>query len=194
MEHSLREIEKTFANDLEKKEKLTEEIIKQAKEIVGPGMMNAEILHKYYEFLENKDVNSFLSRVKGFFNFVNIIWTISIIGIIVSFGCAIQALFGIFREMIILFWDSFIKPILIKIIEISIEFFTILFYIYKIFLEVFFIPIIIKLYVFGIIEFLAYSFSIILIADGMRVNKEWGFYISLTGTGLFLFYLFIRLN
>lgn len=191
LEHSLREIEKTYANDLEKKEKFTEEIIKQAKEIVGTGMMNAEILHKYYEFLENKNVNSFLSRVKGFFNFVNIIWTISIIGIIVSFRPAIEALVGIFIEMIFLFYDSFIKPILIllrpiiiKIIEISTEFFSILFYMIKI------IPIIIELYVFGIIECLAYSFSIILIADGMRVNKEWGFYISMTGTG-FILLLFI---
>lgn len=179
MEHSLREIEKTYANDLEKKEKLTEEIIKQAKEIVGTGMMNAEILHKYYEFLENKNVNSFLSRVKGFFNFVNIIWTISIIGIIVSFRPAIEALVGIFIEMIFLFYDSFIKPliillrpIIIKIIEISTEFFKRLFYMIKIFIENFLIPIIIELYVFGIIECLAYSFSIILIADGMRVNKE----------------------
>jgi len=166
-------------------------------------MMNAENLHKYYELLENKDVNSFLSRIKGFFNFVNIIWTISIIGIIVSFTGAIDALVGIFKEMIFLFWDSFFKPILIllrpiiiKIIEISTEFFAILFHMIKIFIEYFFIPIIIKLYVFGIIECLAYSFSIILIADGMRVNKEWGFYISLTGTGfiLFLFIYSIKLK
>ena len=66
----------------------------------------------------------------------------------------------------------------------------------KIFIEDLFIPIIIKLYIFGIIECLAYSFSIILIADGMRVNKEWGFYISLTGTGfiLFLFIYSIKLK
>ena len=66
LEYSLREIEKTYANDLEKKEKLTEEILKKAQEIVGTGKMNAEILHNYYEFLDNKDKNSFFHELKDF--------------------------------------------------------------------------------------------------------------------------------
>ena len=113
LEHSLREIEKTYANDLEKKEKLTEEILKKAQEIVGTGKMNAEILHNYYELLDNKDKNSFFSRVKGFFKFVNVIWMISIFGIIISFQSALKILIDKFVEIIYFFFKFFIYPILV---------------------------------------------------------------------------------
>ena len=193
LEYSLREIEKTYANDLEKKEKLTEEILKKAQEIVGTGKMNAEILHKYYEFLDSKDKNSFISRVKGFFNFVNVIWMISIFGIIISFQSSLKILIDKFVEIILFFFESFIypilvffKPILLKMIDMFKIFFIILIQKIIIIFEDFIIPIIIKLYIYGVIECLAYVFSIILISDGMKVNKEWGFYISLTGIAFIL--------
>ena len=42
------------------------------------------------------------------------------------------------------------------------------------------------LYHKGILEFLGYFISISLIADGLKVNKEWGFFISLTGVGFLI--------
>ena len=157
LEYALREIEKTYANDFQKKENFTEEIIKQAKEIIGNGKMNSEILHKFPEFLANIDNNSFLSRIIGFFSFVNIIWMVAIIGIVISIGPSLLFLFkpfmkGLFRQYIL--------------------------------------PILYKLYECGFAEFLAYAISIILISDGMKVNREWGFFISLTGTG-FIVVLFV---
>ena len=47
-------------------------------------------------------------------------------------------------------------------------------------------PIIIFLYEKRIFEFLGYIISILLIADGMKVNKEWGFFISFTGAGFII--------
>ena len=160
LEYALREIEKTYSNDIHKKEKFTEEIIKQAKEIIGSGKMNSEILHKFSEFLNDANSNSFLSRVIGFFNFVNIIWMIAIIGIIVSIGPSLIFLF---------------EPIMKRMIGIFSHLI---------------LPLIIKLYEYGFFECLAYVISIILISDGMKVNKEWGFFISLTGTG-FIVVLFV---
>ena len=154
LEYTLREIEKTYVNDIQKKEKFTEEIIKQAKEIIGSGKMNSEILHKFPEFLNDINSNSVLSRIIGFFSFVNIIWMIAIIGIIVSIGPSLLFL---------------LTPIMTIMIKIFTDFI---------------VPLLIILYEYGFFECLAYAISIILISDGMKVNKEWGFFISLTGTGL----------
>ena len=160
LEYTLREIEKTYAKDLKKKENFTEEIIKKAKEIIGTGKMNSEILHKFPEFLKDVDNNSFLSRVIGFFSFVNIIWMIAIIGIIISIGPSLLFLFKPFMKIMIKLFTEYIVPILIKLYEC------------------------------GFVEFLAYAISIMLISDGMKVNKEWGFFVSMTGTG-FIILLFV---
>ena len=184
LEYALREVEKTYANDLQKKENFTEEIIKQAKEIVGSGKMNSEILHKFSDFLKDANSNSFLSRVIGFFNFVNIIWMIAIIGIIISIGPSLLFLFKPIMKIMIQIFTDFIVPLLIiflfkPIMKIMIQIFT-----------DFIVPLLIKLYEYGFIECLTYVISIILISDGMKVNKEWGFFISLTGTG-FIVVLFV---
>ena len=74
--------------------------------------MNSEILHKIPEYLEQMDKNSIISRIKGFFNFINFIWIISIIGIAVSIVPAI--IYFSYPIMKIIFnWFLF------KIIEIN---------------------------------------------------------------------------
>lgn len=153
LEYSLKEVEKTYANNLKKKEEFTEKILKEAKKIAETGKMDAEILHKLPEYLEEIGKNTVLSRVKGFFTFVNLIWMIAILGIIISIGPSLVFLFSPFGGL-------FMK-LIFKVI----------------------IPFIIYLYDLGILEFLGYFISIIFIADGMKVNKEWGFFISLTGVG-----------
>ena len=157
LEYSLKEIEKKYANDLESKNKYAEEIIRQAKELTGTGQINAEILHKFPEFLEIIDKNSILSRIKGFFNFVNIIWLIAIFGIILSIGPSLSYLFSPIMQFIVGFYFDKIYPIIIK------------------------------LYENGFFEIFAFYVSITLIADGMKVNKEYGFFISLTGSGLYYY-------
>ena len=160
LEYSLKETEIKYANNLQKKEEFTEKILKEAKELAGTGQMNSEILHKIPEFLEEIGKNTAVSRVKGFFTFVNVIWTIAILGIFISIG---PALLYILPYILIPF-----KELLMKLL-----------------LEVIF-PFIIFLYKIGILEFFGYLISISLIADGMKVNKEWGFFISLTGVVLLI--------
>ena len=104
LEYSLKKIETKYANDLESKSKYTEEIIRQAKELTGTGQINVEILHKFPEFLEIIDKNSVLSRIKGFFNFVNIIWLIAIFGIILSIGPSLSYLFSPIMKFIVEFY------------------------------------------------------------------------------------------
>ena len=160
LEYSLKEIEKNYSNDLNKKKELTEKLINQAIKIAGTGKMNAEILHKLPKYLEDIEKNSVLSRIKGFFSFVNLIWMIAILGILISIGPVLLLLINPFLDMLMLLWNNTI------------------------------LPIIIFLHKNGFFEFLGNLVSIILIADGMKVNKEWGFFISLTGAG-FMFLLFI---
>ena len=133
--------------------------MKEAKNLVKTGKMNSEILHKLPEFFEEMEKNSVLSRIKGFFTFVNLIWMIAILGIVISIG---PSLFFLLRPFIILL---------------------------GVLLYEFILPFIIFLYKYGFFEFLGSYISIIFIADGMKVNKEWGFFISLTGAG-FIFALY----
>lgn len=156
LEYSLKDIEKKYSNDLITKEELTEKILKQAKEIIGTGEMNVEILHKFPEYLEESQKNSILSRIKGFFSFVNLIWIIAILGILISIGPALYLIISPIKDFLLEVFNDYILPILMK------------------------------LYYLGFFDFLEYIFSIILITDGMKVNKEWGFFISLTGTGLII--------
>ena len=163
LEYSLKEIEIKYLNDSNNKSEAIEDIIKKAKEITGDGLMNSEILHKMPEYLEQMDKNSIISRIKGFFSFVNIIWMIAILGVIISIVPAIIYFLQPLKALLYRFWN------------------TILF------------PIIIFLYEKRIFEFLGYIISILLIADGMKVNKEWGFFISFTGAGFIIalfFYTF----
>ena len=85
LEYSLKEIEKNYSIDLDKKN-ATEKIINQAKKIAGTGQMNAKILHNLPKYLEQMEKNNVLSRIKGFFTFVNLIWMIAILGILLSIG------------------------------------------------------------------------------------------------------------
>ena len=153
LEYSLKEIEKMYANNTNKKKEATENIIKKAKEITGDGQINCEILHKIPEYLEQMDKNSVLSRIKGFFSFVNLIWMIAILGVLISIVPALIYILKPLKALIFQFWNNILFPII--------------FFLYK----------------KGFFEFLGYFISIILIADGMKVNKEWGFFISLTGAG-----------
>ena len=58
---------------------------------------------------------------------------------------------------------------------------------------IYFFPIVYYIYENELYVYIGYVFSLLLICDGMRVNKEWGLYISLTGTafltGLFVYSL-----
>ena len=125
--------------------------------------MNSEILHKMPEYLEQMDKNSIISRIKGFFSFVNIIWMIAILGVIISIVPAIIYFLQPLKALLYRFWNSILFPIIIFLYEKR------------------------------IFEFLGYIISILLIADGMKVNKEWGFFISFTGAGFIIalfFYTF----
>ena len=156
LEYSLKETEKTYENNLQKKEEFEEKIIQEAKKLAGTGQMNSEILHKIPEYLEEMEKNTAFSRVKGFFTFVNLIWIVASLGIIISIGPSLLYIFNPFIDLLM-----------------------------KLLLEVI-IPFVVFLYHKGILEFLGYFISISLIADGLKVNKEWGFFISLTGVGFLI--------
>ena len=132
--------------------------------MAGTGQINSEILHKLPKYLEEMGKNSVLSRIKGFFTFVNLIWMIAILGIIISIGPSLIYLLYPFQEILKKLFDKIIKPLILF------------------------------LYNFGFFEFLGYYISIIFIVDGMKVNKEWGFFISLTGTGFLVLLFFYSIK
>lgn len=156
LEYRLREIEALSNISINEKEEKINNIIQKAKEIMNDGKINAEILHKFPEYLDELNKGGVISKIKGIFSFVNFIWLIAILGLVISIGPVIFMTIG-----------SFITTIYGAIIY----------------------PIVMFLYNTELYILFGYLISNILICDGMKVNKEWGLYISLTGAG-FLMLLF----
>ena len=156
LEYRLREIEALTNISSNKKEEEINKIIQKAKEIMEDGKINAEILHKFPEYLDELNKGGVLSKIKGIFSFVNFIWLLAILGLMISIGPVIFMAIGAFISTL---YGAIIYPIVMFLYET-------------------------ELYIL-----LGYLISDLLICDGMKVNKEWGLYISLTGAG-FLMLLF----
>ena len=153
LEYNLKEIESSSKIDSYIKEEQINNIIKKAKEIIGNGKMNPIILHKFPEYLNDLNKGGVISKIKGIFNFVNFIWLIAILGIMISLG---NIIYSIMKLIILTLYGAIIYPIIL--------------FIYK----------------SGLYIVIGYILSTLLICDGMRVNKEWGLYISLTGSGFLM--------
>ena len=124
LEYDLKQIESSSNIPPNEKEEKINNIIKKAKEIIG-----------------------------DIFSFVNFIWLIAILGIMISIGPVIYQIMG---SIILTLYGAIIYPIVMF------------------------------LYNTGLYIVIGYIISNLLICDGMRVNKEWGLYISLTGTGFLM--------
>ena len=153
LEYNLKEIESSSKIDSHIKEEQINNIIKKAKEIIGNGKMNPIILHKFPEYLNDLNKGGVISKIKGIFNFVNFIWLIAILGIMISLG---NIIYSIMKLIILTLYGAIIYPIIL--------------FIYK----------------SGLYIVIGYILSTLLICDGMKVNKEWGLYISLTGSGFLM--------
>ena len=153
LEYNLKEIESSSKIDSHIKEEQINNIIKKAKEIIGNGKMNSQILHKFPEYLNDLNKGGVISKIKGIFNFVNFIWLIAILGIMISLG---NIIYSIMKLIILTLYGAIIYPIVL--------------FIYK----------------SGLYIVIGYILSTLLICDGMKVNKEWGLYISLTGSGFLM--------
>ena len=153
LEYDLKLIESSSNIPPNEKEEEINNIIKKAKEIIGDGKMSKEILHKFPEYLSDFNKAGVISKIKGIFSFVNFIWLIAILGIMISIGPVIYQIMG---SIILTLYGAIIYPIVMF------------------------------LYNTGLYIVIGYIISNLLICDGMRVNKEWGLYISLTGTGFLM--------
>ena len=153
LEYNLKEIESSSNIPQNEKEEQINNIIKKAKEIIGEGKMNTEILHKFPQYLNDFNKGGMISKIKGIFSFVNFIWLIAILGIMISIGPVIYQIIG---SIILMLYGAILHPMVMF------------------------------LYNTGLYIVIGYIISNLLICDGMRVNKEWGLYISLTGSGFLM--------
>ena len=153
LEYDLKLIESSSNFPPNEKEEEINNIIKKAKEIIGEGKINTEILHKFPQYLHDFNKGGMISKIKGIFSFVNFIWLIAILGIMISIGPVIYQIIG---SIILMLYGAILHPMVMF------------------------------LYNTGLYIVIGYIISNLLICDGMRVNKEWGLYISLTGTGFLM--------
>jgi len=116
-----------------------------------PDITIKEIHSIYNNLIQVQHERSLSQRVTGLFTFVNLIWLLAIFGITVSVGPCIYVI---------------LEPLRTGFIKIGI-------FIYN--------KIVINFHIWGIWELLAYIICSLLVIEGLRFNKEVGFYISLTG-------------
>ena len=114
LEYRLREIEALTNISSNKKEEEINKIIQKAKEIMEDGKINAEILHKFPEYLDELNKGGVLSKIKGIFSFVNFIWLLAILGLMISIGPVIFMAIGTFISTL---YGAIIYPIVMFLYE-----------------------------------------------------------------------------
>lgn len=141
---------------LEKSPKVNQERIQEILGIVsksfGGRNITPEELHEIYHAIKEKESHKDLSsRIYGFFNFINLLWLLSIIGIVISIGPSIYL---------------FLKPFQDALLELA---------------RVIWNRIIIPCHSWGVFEFLAYLLCVLFVSEGYRYKTDSGFYIALNG-------------
>lgn len=168
LENQLRIIEEKYKDNKQELSKETNKIIQEAKLYVNKGEISPEILHKYAKILDDLLNNGFVSKIKGFFSFINIIWMLAIIGLLISVGPFLGFLIKPLGEILIRLWFTLFNNVIY--------------------------PLYMFLYRNGILKIFGYIFSNQLIFEGMKVNQDYGYFISLTGIAFLCLVLFIELK
>lgn len=128
------------------------EILVMVAGILGRKIVERHEIHSIYEEILKKENDLGVStRITGFFNFVNILWIVAIIGITISVGPCIYTI---------------LRPLRTAIWEVALQIWHF---------------IIIPLHSYGVFEILSYLICISLVTEGFRYSTDSGFYISLTG-------------
>jgi hypothetical protein len=141
-------------------DELAVELILQQAAALG-GKSNAEsvteeqLRNSLDEIIRIENQVSLISRVRGFFSFINCIWLFSIIGICISIGPTLYLLLHPLRAFIV----RVSKYIAYEII----------------------IPFLVRMHSWGIIELLVFGLCFIAVVEGYRIGNDVGVMLALTG-------------
>lgn len=125
------------------------------------------------QILKNEKHIGVIARVWGFFNFVNIMWILAIIGIVASVGPCIFICTRPLREKLAIF----LKALAIHVRRI----------LEWIWINIIF-PVVIRLHNWGIFEIGFYYFSFLFLCQGYRLpSHEAGEFVALTGIIMAMF-------
>jgi len=145
------------------------EILMSVAGMVGRSFVDKSQIHLIYQEILNKENEQGIStRITGLFNFINIIWLVAIIGIVISLGPCLYTVLKPLRkgmwELAILIWHHVIIP----------------------------------LHSYGILELFSYYICMVFVTEGFRYVSISGFYIGITGLfGSFaanIYTLFLRIK
>jgi len=128
------------------------EILSRANEKYGRDISKEDILQAETYILQMQNDEGIVTRVYGFFSFINFIWIVSIFGIVIVMGPFLSFVLSPIVKHIIVFWNTTILPVFM-VIEQN-----------------------------GGLVFLVFSICFWLEVHGYRFSKETGFYITLTGS------------
>ena len=128
------------------------EILADIAMILGRSFIDRSEVHLIYQEIINKEHDIGLgTRVKGIFNFINLIWLLAIVGISISVGPCLYTI---------------LKPLRTAIWEVALQIWH---------------YVIIPMHSNGIIEIMFYLLCMNFVTEGLRYASESGFYITLTG-------------
>ena len=133
-------------------------ILRQAEILVGRPpytVSKTDLLNAYDETERVENSVSLITKVRGFFSFVNIIWLLAICGISVAILPTLYHILAPFRK-----W----------FLEMASKLFT------RVIL-----PLVMRLHSYGIFEIMAYLLCYQFVAEGFRMDFDSGLYVALTG-------------
>jgi len=155
LEQKLCDIEKGKKSNLEE----VAGILSQATKITGrKKLLTANELHAVRtRILEIEAHRGLITRVRGFFTFVNVLWLLAIAGMLVSVGPTVWHILKPFRKILERFIKAFVRKFLVPLLEF--------------------------LHNWGFFELFSYVICWTFMAEGFRGPPDSGFFLSLTGLG-----------
>jgi hypothetical protein len=158
LKHQLTEVMKVAASN----STAVTSILEEAAAVVGrsANTVTTQLLLNVALEIEKVEKNvSLITRVRGFFTFVNLMWLAATAGITVSVGPVIYLALKPLRGMFLRFSKWFFYNVVV--------------------------PFVSKCHYYGVFEVLAYTFCLYFVVDGQRMDSTSGLFVSLTG-GLLL--------
>lgn len=147
--------------NLEDSDEFVRSALREAEFVVGrptDSINLTDLMNVYAEIEKTENHVSIITRVRGFFTFINIMWFTAICGIAAAILPSLYHLLYPFKDWWIAIFTWTMNEVLL--------------------------PFVMRLHSYGFFEAVAYIFCFLLLADGFRIPAESGHYVAITGAML----------
>lgn len=148
----------SLSKELSTDSTVVREILDAAGKVCGRAITAKQLLDVLSEIQKVGEKTSLITRVVGFFSFVNIMWAFAILGICVSIGPALLVLLQPLRHLLLRVCRLVYEQILL--------------------------PTAVRMHSWGVFEAMGYVTCVVGLAEGVRMGGDAGVFVALTAAVL----------